>query len=113
MMFDRLAAAAGGNTKKILAQGEAVKEWMGDEIVISQAMPTVLTDLSDVVMAIYGDLSMGVTMGDRQGFEVQVLRERYAEYRQTGIIGVERFDLVCHGVGTTSAAGPIVALVGH
>lgn len=113
LMFDRLAAAAGGNTKRTLGTEGPQKEWLGDPIVISQAMPSVTTDLSDVAMAIYGDLRMGVTMGDRQMFEVQVLRERYAEYRQTGVIGVERFDLVVHGLGDTSAAGPIVALIGE
>jgi HK97 family phage major capsid protein len=111
LMFDRLAAAAGGNTKRTLGAEGPQKEWMGDPIEICQAMPTAVTDISDTVMAIYGDLRMGVTMGDRQMFEVQVLRERYAEYRQTGIIAVERFDLVCHGLGDATYAGPIVALV--
>jgi hypothetical protein len=35
-----------------------------------------------------------------------------SSYQQTKIIHSERFDIVCHGVGTTSEAGPIVALTG-
>ena len=112
LMMDRLAAAAGGNTKDNLTGGTQ-KSWNGDEIVISQSMPKVATDLSDVVMAVYGDLNMGVTFGDRRGFEIQVLTERYAEYRQIGVIATERFDIVVHGVGDSSSAGPIVALIGE
>ena len=63
-------------------------------------------------MIVYGDLDMGATLGDRQGIEVQVLRERYAEYNQIGVKAVERVDIVAHGLGDTSNAGPIVALIG-
>lgn len=112
LMFDRLAAAAGGNTKKDMA-APAQKEWMGDAITISQSMPSTTGDLSNVCMAIYGDLRMGVTFGDRQGFEIQVLRERYAEFRQIGIQAVERFDIAVHGLGDTTNAGPIVGLIGE
>ena len=41
-----------------------------------------------------------------------MLRERYAEYRQLGVIGWERFDIVAHDLGNTSVAGPIVGLIG-
>lgn len=112
VMFGRLAAAAGGNRKMDMADGMP-KSWDGDPIVISQAMPSSTGDLSNVAMAVYGDLNLGVTFGDRRGFMIQVLRERYAEYRQTGIIGTERFDINVHGVGDSSNAGPIVALIGE
>ena len=89
-----------------------MNEYLGDEIIISQSMPQVVTALNAVAMLIYGDLNMGVTFGDRQGFEIEVLRERYAEYRQIGIQAVERFDINVHGVGDASNAGPITALIG-
>jgi HK97 family phage major capsid protein len=76
-------------------------------------MPKVTTDLSNVAMLVYGDLDMGVTFGDRQSFEVDVLTERYAEYRQIGVIATERMDIVVHGLGDTTNAGPIVALIGE
>lgn len=112
LMFDRLAGAAGGNTKGDMA-AQRVSQWMGDDIVIAQSMPSDTGDLSNVCMAVYGDLGMGVTFGDRMGIEVMVLRERYAEYRQTGIQCVERFDIAVHGLGDTSNAGPIVGLIGE
>jgi len=112
LVFDALKAAAGGNTLVDLA-GRPASAYLGDEIVISQSMPTSTGDLSDVAMIVYGDLSMGCTFGDRQGFEIEILRERYAEYRQIGVQAVERFDIVAHGLGDTSDAGPIVALIGE
>jgi len=112
LVFEALKAAAGGNTISDLGSRPNL-QWLGDEIVISQAMPKVTTDLSNVAMLIYGDLDMGVTFGDRQMFEVDVLRERYAEYRQIGVIATERMDIVVHGLGDTSTAGPIVALIGE
>lgn len=112
LVFSRLGAAGGGNNKQDL--GSAMpRQWDGDEIVTSEAMPTSTGDLSNVAMLVYGDLNLGVTFGDRMGFEVEILRERYAEYRQIGIQAVERFDIVVHGLGDTTDAGPIVALIGE
>lgn len=111
LVFDALKAAAGGNTV-ITLEGQPRKDWLGDEIVVSQAMPKVTTALDNVAMLVHGDLRMGATFGDRRGFAVQILRERYAEYRQIGIIAWERFDINVHGLGDTSNAGPIVALIG-
>lgn len=112
LVFQALKTAAGGNSMRDL-EGRPMNEYLGDEIVISQAMPSAITDISDTAMLIYGDLNMGVTFGDRAGFEIEVLRERYAEYRQIGIQAVERFDINVHGVGDASNAGPIVALIGE
>jgi HK97 family phage major capsid protein len=63
-------------------------------------------------MLFFGNFQQGVAFGERKGITVQVLRERYAEYRQIGVLATERIDINCHGVGSTSAAGPIVALIG-
>lgn len=112
-VHDSISRAAGGNTIETIG-GRPMAAYLGDEIVVSQKMPGGLaTNYNNVVMALYGNFELGAILGDRRGFEVQVLRERYAEYRQIGIIGWERFDFVCHDVGTTSAAGPIVGLVGQ
>jgi len=112
LVFDALKAAAGGNTISDLGARPSLS-WLGDEIVISQSMPKVTTDLSNVAMLLYGDLNLGVVFGDRMGIEVNILRERYAEYRQIGIMATERMDIVVHGLGDTSDAGPIVALIGE
>lgn len=112
-VHDSITRAAGGNTLETLG-GAPRPAYLGDEIVVSQVMPKALaTDYENVVMALYGDFELGVTLGDRRGFTVQVLRERYAEYRQLGIIAYQRFDIVAHDLGDTSNAGPIVGLVGN
>lgn len=112
LVFDALKAAAGGNTMTDLS-GMPAKQWLGDEVVISQVMPKVTTDLSNVAMLVYGDLNMGATFGDRMGIDVDILTERYAEYRQIGIMATERMDIVVHGLGDNTDAGPIVALIGE
>jgi len=112
LMFDALTSAAGGNNMMDLA-GRRVNSYLGDEIVVSQTMPTTTGDLSNVVMALYGDFSQASTMGDRRGFNVMVLRERFAELGQIGVLGFERFDIVNHDMGDNTNAGPVVALVGE
>lgn len=112
LIFGRLMRAAGGNTTTTLA-GEVVQAYSGKPRVLCEpcySNPT--TDLTGKAMAFYGDFGRGVALGERRGIVVQVLRERYAEYRQIGVIATERVDINCHGVGTTSAVGPIVALIG-
>jgi len=111
-MFGRLKDAAGGNSKNNLSEGEA-DTWAGYDIITSPAMPKVLTDLSDVAMAIFGDLRMGVIFGDRRGIELMVDPYSLSSYRQTKIISTERFDINVHGVGDATNAGPIVALIGE
>lgn len=112
LMFDALTSAAGGNNMMDLA-GRRVNSYLGDEIVISQTMPTSTGDLSNVAMALYGDFSQASTMGDRRGFNVMVLRERFAELGQIGVLGFERFDIVNHDLGDNTNAGPVVALIGE
>lgn len=112
-IFDAILRAAGGNTQEIIA-GAMRPSYLGDEIVVSQSMfsATTGTTGNNVAMLLYGNFMQGCSMGDRRGFTVQVLRERYAEYRQVGVIASERFAFVAHDLGDTSTAGPIVALIG-
>lgn len=112
LVFDALVAAAGGNNIQTLG-GKPQQSYLGYPIVDTQAMPTSTGDLSDLAMFLFGDLNKAVTMGDRRGFRFQVLQERYAEYRQIGVIGDERFDIVVHDLGDTTTGGPIVALIGE
>ena len=112
LVVDPILAAGGGNTKVDLG-GRLVDAYLGDPVRVSQKMPTSTGDLSDVIMALYGDFRRACTLGDRRGFSVQVLTERYAEYRQIGVIATERFDFVAHDLGTATAAGPVVGFKGN
>lgn len=112
VVFGRLMAAAGGNTIQTI-QGGYQSSYLGYPIVVSQVLPTALTDLSDLPMLYFGNLSMAASMGDRRGIAVMPSEHRYFEVDQIAVRATERFDIVCHDVGTTTAAGPIVALVGE
>ena len=112
VMIDRLKAAAGGNDTVSLG-GVLVPAYLGYEIVTSEAMPSdTATDYTNLVMAMFGRFDLAASMGNRRGIEVQVLNERYAELGQLGIVATERFDLVVHDLGTTSAKGPVAAAYG-
>jgi HK97 family phage major capsid protein len=112
-VFGRLTDAAGGNSKSDLGAGMP-EQWGGYPIVTSQSMPKTLgsTDYNGVAMLLFGDLRMGVVLGDRRGMTMIVDPYSLSSYQQTKIIHSERFDLNCHGVGDATSAGPICALVG-
>lgn len=112
-IFGRLMAAGGGNTIQTL-QGQVLETlYLGYPRTLAEPMPaSSTTDYTGKVMALFGNFSQGVLFGERRGITVQVLRERYAEFRQIGVMGTERIDIVAHGCGDTTSAGPIVALIG-
>ena len=111
LVFDALAQAAGGNTIQTMG-GRPQPAYLGYPITVSQKMPTSTSSLDAVVMLLFGDISKAATLGDRRGFRLQVLTERYAEYDQIGIKATERFDINVHDVGDASNAGPVVGLIG-
>ncbi|MBT8199590.1 MAG: phage major capsid protein [Acidimicrobiia bacterium] len=109
--FERLMAASGGNTTTTLAAGVGLS-FLGYPVVLSQKMPTSTGDLENVAMFLFGDLNAAVAAGERRGFRTGILRERYAELDQVGVMATTRFDFSVHGLGDTSTSGPIVAGVG-
>lgn len=113
LIFDRLMAAGGGNTIQTLANG-VPPSYLGYEIAESESMPAgAATDYSSSTMFMFGRFDLSSSFGDRRGIMIQVLRERYAELGQIGVMGTERFDLVNHDLGSTSAKGPISAGYGN
>ena len=111
MVFGALTAAAGGNSMITLA-GRSEDAYLGDPIMISQLMPRVTTSLINLAMVLYGNFELASCIGDRRGFSLQVLNERYAELGQIGVIGWERFDIANHDLGDNVNPGPVVALIG-
>lgn len=111
LVFQRLLMAAGGNTMEIIA-GKAKRTYMGYEIVVDQSLPTATTAINASPMLFFGDLRKAATMGERRGVRIKSSDDRYFELDQIGIQGTERFDLNVHDVGSTTAAGPLVALMG-
>lgn len=121
LVFDRLTQAAGGNTKMDFG-GKAVDVYQGYPIVVSNRLPMVQTDLSDVAMLFFGDLAMAADFGDRRGVTIAASEHVYFTTDELAIRGTERFDVNVHGVGdvssvgptgTTTTGGPLVALIGE
>jgi HK97 family phage major capsid protein len=113
LVFDALKVAGGGNTVTNL-QGVVGDNFLGYPVVVSQVLPaSASTDYNNKVMCLFGDLRMAATLGDRSGIDILRSDERYMEYDQVGIRGVERFDINVHDLGDTSNAGPLVALIGY
>jgi len=103
-----LLADAGGNTNLTLAGGVAVPSLFGYEVVLADVLPK--TQANSQLCAYFGALELGTTMGDRRPTEIAVSEDRYFESDQIGVRGTTRFDINCHDVGDSSAAGAIVAL---
>lgn len=114
MIFARLLAAAGGNTIQTL-QGQVGAGFLGYMREVSEYAPAgAATDYSNKVMVLFGDFSKACLFGDRRGITVQVLRELYAQSGIISVLATSRFDINNQfAVGTTSAAGPVVALIGN
>lgn len=110
-VFGRLKATAGGATGAELSARQR-DGYLGYDANTSEIMPKVTTTLANKVMALYGDFAQSSSFGDRRGIMVEVLRERYAEKLQVGILGHERFHIVNHDLGSTTAKGPVAALYG-
>lgn len=111
-VFNRLKASAGGNNIQTL-EGRPRYNYLGYDVETSDIMNRDPSgDQSDTTVALFGDFSMSSSFGDRRGIMVEVLRERYAEKLQVGILGHERFHIVNHDLGSTSAQdyGPVAAL---
>lgn len=111
VIFGRLKQAAGGNTMTDLA-GRPVPSYLGYPIIESETMLSALTAQNDKVLLMFGNFNLSSSFGARRGITVQILRERYAEKLQIGVLGSERFDIVNHDLGSTTVKGPVAALLG-
>lgn len=111
-VFDRIVGTAGGNSVQTLG-GAVQPSYLGYPIVTSEAMPSdTTTDFTNLVMAMFGNFRQSTSLAARRGITIKVLTERYAELGQIGIIGTERFDIVNHDLGSTTAKGPVAAAYG-
>ncbi|HUS98214.1 MAG TPA: phage major capsid protein [Hyphomicrobiaceae bacterium] len=112
LVFDSIAAAAGGTTMTMLGDRPQASH-LGYPIQVSQKMPTSTGDLSNLAMLAFGNFESASMLGDRRGFTMRLLSERYAELDQLAVVAFERFDIVWHDLGDNTTAGPVVALIGE
>lgn len=111
-VFGRLKRAAGGNNGDDLDRRYRYG-YGGYPADTSDIMPKVGTSDTTSTEALFGDFSKSSSFGDRRGIMIEVLRERYAEKLQIGVLGHERFHIVNHDVGTSTDKGPVAALKGQ
>lgn len=120
--MQRLQAAAGGNTIAALQEGALKKSFLGYDVEVCQVMPKV--SAINQVCAVFGNLALGSRLGDRRQITISLSDVALNAFEQDemAIRGTQRFDIVVHDVGESSAgtakdtqqgllAGPIVGLI--
>jgi HK97 family phage major capsid protein len=107
----RLIDAGGGNTWRDLADGKRELSFLGYPVVISQVMNSTLSaQVNATNVALFGDMRMAATFGNRRGVSVFPSEHRYMEFNQIGFRGMERFDINFHERGDASNAGAMISL---
>lgn len=109
LSMEALASAAGGITMMDLQKGMQ-PTFLGDPVVFTQALPITTAAQVSTIVAWYGDLSLATTMGTRRQMTIKSDESYYFNQDAVAIRCTERYDIVVHEVGTSSVAGPIIAL---
>jgi len=116
-VMQRLELAAGGNSAVEIASGDRRPRplFLGYPVNFCQVLPR--TSATSQVCALFGDLAMAATMGDRRTRTVFTDPYSLSNKDQILIRCTERVDINVHDVGNASATaalrvpGPIVGLI--
>lgn len=113
--MQRLALSAGasglsgGNTASDVATGLGL-QFLGFPVRLVHVLDGTLGVDNGKIKVLFGDLGLATMYGVRRAMSVRTSTERYAELDQTLMLATTRFAALTHDVGTTSVAGPVVAL---
>ena len=102
-----IGALAGGNTAANLAQGTP-NTFLGLPVVWVLKMSAAPT--TGQIAAYVGDVSLSSIMANKGDMQIASSTDRYFEVDQTAWRVTYRVDINHHSLGTTSEAGPVVAL---
>jgi len=102
-----IGALAGGNTAQNLAQGTP-NTFLGLPVVWVLKMTSAPT--TGAIAAYVGDISLSSIMANKGDMQIASSTDRYFEADQTVWRVTYRCDINHHSLGTTSEAGPVVAL---
>jgi HK97 family phage major capsid protein len=105
----RLMMAASGNNQADVAGG-ANLNFLGFPVVLVHPLESNLTGTTGNVACLFGDLSQAATMGLRREVTVKTDASRFIEFDQLLTFATARVAMVAHDLGSTTKAGPIVAL---
>jgi HK97 family phage major capsid protein len=113
----RLVRASGGATMMDMA-GRLVPQYAGYPVNFTSgttAMPA--AEANSQICCLFGDMRMAADFGDRQGMTIAMSSDATVDSRKLfqsdsfAIRGIERFDINCHDVGSSTAAGPMIGLI--
>jgi HK97 family phage major capsid protein len=99
----------GGNSSDNVAAGFG-ETFLGYPVTLVQSMESRLTGTSAGCAAIFGDLSQAAIFGERRAISIKTASERYIEFDQTLTFATTRNAMVVNDLGSTTKAGPVVAL---
>jgi len=105
----RLMISTAGNNAADIAGG-ANLQFLGFPVVLCHPLQSALTGTTGTVACLFGDLSQAATFGERRGVTIKTDASRFIEYDQTLTFATARVAMVAHDLGSTSKAGPVVAL---
>ncbi len=103
------ASGPGGNSTSDVAAGFG-ERFLGYPVRLVHSMESALTGTTGKVAVLFGDLSQAATFGERRAVSIRTASERYIEYDQTLTFATTRNAMVVHDLGSTTKAGPVVAL---
>jgi HK97 family phage major capsid protein len=99
----------GGNSSDNVAAGFG-ETFLGYPVTLVQSMESRLTGTTAGCAAIFGDLSQAAIFGERRAISIKTASERYIEFDQTLTFATTRNAMVVNDIGSTTKAGPVVAL---
>jgi len=105
----RLMVASAGNNAADVAGGAGL-QFLGFPVQLVHPLESRLTGTGNAVAALFGDLSQACTMGIRREVSVKTDASRFIEFDQLLTFSTGRMASVAHDLGSTTVAGPIVAL---
>ena len=100
---------AGGNSADNVAAGFG-EQFLGYPVTLVQSLESRLTGTTGGVACLFGDLSQAALFGDRRAISIKTASERYIEFDQTLTFATTRNAIVVNDLGSTTKAGPVVAL---
>jgi HK97 family phage major capsid protein len=103
------ASGPGGNSSDNVASGFG-ETFLGYPVTLVQSMESRLTGTTGGCAALFGDLSQAAIFGERRAISIKTASERYIEFDQTLTFATTRNAMVVNDIGSTTKAGPVVAL---
>jgi HK97 family phage major capsid protein len=105
----RLMTSVAGNNAADVAAGAGL-QFLGFPVVLCHPLQSALTGTASTIACLFGDLSQAATFGERRAITIKTDGSRFIEYDQTLTFATSRVAIVAHDLGSTTKAGPIVAL---